>query len=199
MEFIFLDICGLLCYVISCETNVMSLKFRRLCSSSEKRSACLHLLALLHALLKSDSVCEDNYRLGSTLTMEVPVSLKCRYISTRIHGAMQNMVILLSLLLIPYFLHFFLCRSLFSDLHTFYCPLPLPFSFAVLTLLIIIYLEMSATVWFGDRDIVFRYPSGTRYISPLRNVQTPSESTQPPFHWVSGPPLPRGKAAEVNT
>lgn len=72
----------------------MSLKFRRLCSSSEKRSACLHLLALLHALLKSDSVCEDNYRLGSTLTMEVPVSLKCRYISTRIHGAMQNMVIL---------------------------------------------------------------------------------------------------------
>ena len=90
MEFIFLDICGLLCYVISCETNVMSLKFRRLCSSSEKRSACLHLLALLHALLKSDSVCEDNYRLGSTLTMEVPVSLKCRYISTRIHGAMQN-------------------------------------------------------------------------------------------------------------
>lgn len=52
MEFIFLDICGFICFVTSCETNVMPLKDRRLRSSLEKLSVYLRLLVRLHDLLK---------------------------------------------------------------------------------------------------------------------------------------------------
>jgi hypothetical protein len=52
MEFIFLDICGFLGYVISCERNVTSLNDGRLYSGLEKLSVYLNLLVRLYVLLK---------------------------------------------------------------------------------------------------------------------------------------------------